>query len=360
MGGSSKTSGKKGKVGDTTANCAQEGDIAVIANQVSDVPTPFKEGLDVNVTPSGGSGKTDQKGLKVFTKLVTNDYKVTASLSGALKDKFELLSKSTVTVHVPAGGIGVANFDVAAFAKVKVKVVHRKKGKDGKETETILDGVKFELAGPSKKQGTTTKDAGGVTIEKVLAGSYTVKVTALGSHAGKFKVPAPVKVSIKGDTTQDVVIAAAQVALLRVVLWDQANKPVSGAAWNMTAPVALKGTTGANGMIEIPDLELAPAAGSLSVKFAPKPAPPPAPAPGPGPAPAPGTPPPYPPEIDETHTRSPRQSRSPPRTIRIRSNGPSSSMHSRLSMTRRAARRACIISASRAAPSRTWRGSRGQ
>lgn len=79
---------------------------------------------------------------------------------------------------------------------------------------------------------------------------------------------------------------------LRMVLLDRDDKPISGKKWELKTPIAQKGTTGGDGLIEITGLKPSDKTGTLVVSMRDKQTAPVKPTP-----PAPTTPPPYPPVI---------------------------------------------------------------
>lgn len=87
----------------------------------------------------------------------------------------------------------------------------------------------------------------------------------------------------------------AQPCQLRIVLVDKEEKPLNGWDWELTAPVAKKGKTGADGLIRVSNLDASKASGTLKVTLK-KPVPPVVP---PVPVVPVPNPPPYPPAIDE-------------------------------------------------------------
>lgn len=97
------------------------------------------------------------------------------------------------------------------------------------------------------------------------------------------------------DQTWTFVVRTKKPFKLRLLLMDKDDKPLSGKSWELKTPFSKKGTTGADGLIEITGLMSSDKAGTLEVTMSAAtaaPAKPPAAAPG-----APPNPPPYPPPI---------------------------------------------------------------
>lgn len=91
-------------------------------------------------------------------------------------------------------------------------------------------------------------------------------------------------------------ITIASPAVLRIVLMDQEDKPLKAKDWQLTAPLEAKGTTGNDGLIEIPNVPARQANGTLTAKLgAPQP---PSPVQPPSPLPPATDPPAYPPPIN--------------------------------------------------------------
>lgn len=101
--------------------------------------------------------------------------------------------------------------------------------------------------------------------------------------------PSPASASVKPVKPA----AALAKAKLRVVLIDKDGKAISGKAWELLSPVRAIGKTGGNGLIEVENLSLENASGSLNIDMGPAEKKKTAPAPRPAAPPVSG-PPPYP------------------------------------------------------------------
>jgi hypothetical protein len=69
------------------------------------------------------------------------------------------------------------------------------------------------------------------------------------------------------DQTWTFEVKTKKLPKLRIVLLDKEDKPVAKLKWNLTAPVAKSGTTKADGLIEVADLDPQAKAGTLKVEW---------------------------------------------------------------------------------------------
>jgi hypothetical protein len=82
--------------------------------------------------------------------------------------------------------------------------------------------------------------------------------------------PPPGKTKTVGkavDATWTFVVPKKKLTKLNLVIVDKDDKPLAGKAWRLTAPVAESGTTKANGLIAIKDLDPKAKAGTLEVDW---------------------------------------------------------------------------------------------
>ncbi len=285
MARSKKTSsGGTGSTGGTAQACVQKGSLLVLAHLTGDSPEPFKAGLDLTVAPGGLSGKTDGSGVKEFPDLMTNTYRVTASLTGANAQAFELVGQTSASTSVPAGGSSQVNFDVAALAQLTVTVKSKPTGGGAAVT---LKPEKVSLKDAKGKFETETKPDGTWVFKRLHTGTVQVMVKLTPEDAAAFEAPPDSsKVALKPGNTNALDLALPKLEhRLRLVLAGPDLKALSGKTWSLGAPLSVQGATGADGLIETAPLKPGKMSVALKVALFVAPPAPPAPTP-PGPAPA--------------------------------------------------------------------------
>lgn len=181
--GKKTSSGGSGSSGGTTQQCVQEGTLIVIAHLVADTTKPFDKGLDISVSPSGQSGKTDGSGMKEFKNLKTKVYKATASLSGGNASKFELIGKTSYQTPVPAGGSSIVNFDVTPLYDLKVKVKVQ-----GSSPAVYLKPEKISLREAQGKFETKPGGDGTWEFKKLHPGRVKIDVKLKAEDAEKYQL----------------------------------------------------------------------------------------------------------------------------------------------------------------------------
>jgi len=291
MARSKKTSsGSSGSIGSTAQACVQNGSLVVLAHLTGDGPVPFKDGLDLTVASGGLSGKTDGEGVKEFPDLITNTYRVTASLTGANAQAFELTGQTTAATSVPAGGSSQVNFDVAALAQLTVTV---KSKPAGGGAAVALKPAKVTLKDAKGKFETETKPDGTWAFKRLHTGTVQVIVKLTPEDEAAFEAPPDsAKVTLKPGNANSLNLALPKLEhRLRLVLAGPDLKALGGKAWSLGPPLGLQGTSGADGLIESGPLKPGKMAVALSVALFASPSAPPSATPS---GPAPSEPPPKP------------------------------------------------------------------
>ncbi len=283
-----------GEAGSSTQECPLKSTLlaVIVTSEAGEECIP---GVTVEIKgPSPGSKSTDQDGIAIFRPVKPGQYQVHVKLTGKAEGKYEKPAPENTSVSL--GDLAACVVRLRPLASLRVRVVGVSKDPDGVECETILDGVTLKVSGRDTREGKTPSAPGWFRAERLRSGDYSVRVTSFGAHAGAYAIPESAAVTLAPGDTLDLVLRTTQLARLRIVLIDRADKPISGKAWELLSPVKASGTTGSKGLIEAANLPVARAAGVLRVDMgvprAARASPEPAPA-----AAAAGTPPPYPPPI---------------------------------------------------------------
>ena len=204
-----------------------------------------------------------------------------------------------------AADIGVARaaqstLDVYArpLSNLVVKVIARWPPKRGVVREEAIKGVSISASGPQVLKARTGAD-GSHRFDGIEGGSYSGAAVDFTRLEHLYTTPKPASVTLPAGETRELLLVSEVLAKLRFVVFDADSKPVSGVRWTVDSPVACSGTTGGNGLIEVPKVPLARRSGKLTLLM---PTPPPRPpkkagAGTPAAAPTPADPPPYPPDI---------------------------------------------------------------
>jgi hypothetical protein len=143
----------------------------------------------------------------------------------------------------------------------------------------------------------TSRGAGLAKFDNIKTGRYQIRLKLTPDQLKKYEAPSAVPVVMSPGKDEIITIELTLKCQLRIVLFDEEGKAISGKAWELISPISASGTTGKDGLIEVNDLGLKRADGVLKVKMGVPQTSPKPPLPASGPSPDPNAPPPYPPPI---------------------------------------------------------------
>ena len=164
----------------------------------------------VKTSPKPDSKPTEtDTALAKFPATPHGAYIVQVSLPSSMKaDEFEPIAEQTI--DVPLGECVYLIVDILPKANLKVKVVCKDTDKEGKATETILDGVTIKIAGPeTKTANTAVAPEGWAPFPKIKNGQYEASIESLGNHAEHYAPATRSKpVAVLAGETKELILEA--------------------------------------------------------------------------------------------------------------------------------------------------------
>lgn len=191
------------------------------------------------------------------------------------QQKKQFAGPSPQSISTTRGHTSIVYFVLEPLPKLQVEV-------RSKSDKKPINGLRVQ-ATCRGKQTVLTTSAGKADFGQLPAGAYLVTVTPERPPATKAEVFVE-KASLNnferghsvvwdvllpyGENKAFVVeLDIVKVAKLRIVLFDKEGKPIPDKEWEMTAPVAARGKTAGNGLIEAPNLLVASTSGTLKVNM---------------------------------------------------------------------------------------------
>jgi hypothetical protein len=120
-----------------------------------------------------------------------------------------------------------------------------------RDTKAVIAKVKVTLAGGGSPSDTQpTDDSGKVKWTERLFGKYLATVAFEGEDARRYEVPKLVKVTVPQSGDTEILVDVIH-RKLRVILTDSYDRPIASQAWAFSTPVAKKGKTAEDGLVEL-------------------------------------------------------------------------------------------------------------
>jgi hypothetical protein len=242
--------------------------------------------IDVDV--DGTKKQTEPSGFARFDPLKHKEEAFKATLPGELPPAYDPPDRATKAVWLSQGEVAYLSFVLPHKPTLEVLVTRTDTGAGVAGVSVLAKPSAPEVGKPPAREKKSEGDTGLADFGLIARWTYTIEADLTAPQKKKFKEPASlVDQSFTPREHKKLSLPLQPVVMLRVILWDRADKGIENAQWTLTSP-AKNGTTGTDGLIEVDVSDLAKArivdaiATELSVTL-----------PGPPPVvpPVPGTPP---------------------------------------------------------------------